>query len=384
MGAGEVIVRPRVAVFSGYYASQGGGIEMTTGELVACLRKSGMIVDWTALDDREPGPKGKYPVPGSNIVYERTGVPLPIPAPSALTKIWRVARLTDVIVVVEANFLVSALGFLAAKLLGKPTLLIQHVGQPSTVSRLARLLTLIGDKLIVRPVVRNADRCVCVSPVVAEHHRRDRDDIVSIGHHLDTATFRPEPDEMLRHAARASFGLAPTGGLACFVGRLTASKGVHVMEQLARRLPHWTFAVAGAGPVDIAAWRLPNIVPLGQLDREAVARLYRICDVTILPSPSESFSLVVREALASGSRVVCCDQVLETDPGLEPYLETTTVDLDDGPATADRFAAIVEGCDRTPNDAARTYVEQQCGWEATQGRYVDLIFDLFNQRVLRK
>jgi glycosyltransferase involved in cell wall biosynthesis len=39
------------------------------------------------------------------------------------------------------------------------------------------------------------------------------------------------------------------GKVACFVGRLTESKGISVIAELARLRPDWTFAVAGIGPI---------------------------------------------------------------------------------------------------------------------------------------
>ena len=53
---------------------------------------------------------------------------------------------------------------------------------------------------------------------------------------------------------------------------------------------------------------------LGRLDPNQLSKVYRACDVFVLPSEREVFPLVVQEAMASGLPIVMSD-----DPGLAAY-----------------------------------------------------------------
>lgn len=384
--AGKPIPQNAVALFSAYYPSHGGGMELASAELAEGLVRSGFQVEWVAQADRTAwdGLADQRvrltPLPGTDFVYALSGVPMPMPMPWALPAIFRTAKNASVVVIAEANFILSFIAFVAAKLHRKPILLVQHVGEPSTVSRLARWIMRLGEQMIVRPMVRNADAFVCVSPVVARHFAEvtTKSGCIVIGHGVDMGCFRLSSNAAEHAADRELLGLGANAKVCSFIGRLTESKGVLVFAEMARLRPEWIFVIAGIGPVDPDGWQLPNVRALGQLDRSEVARLYRVSDFTALPSQSESFSLVVREALACGSGVICADQILETDPGLAPYIMTARVDLSDVAATARLFAATLDNPARAPSNQARDYVAQQCSWDAVIARYVTLIKELLN------
>lgn len=373
-----------VALFSSYFPTHGGGMELATDDLARALIAAGLRVKWIAQSDgRLPAEMSGYcvPVPGSDIIYAISGVPMPIPAPWALPGIWSAVREANVVVVVEANFILSAIAFAVAKVLGKPILLVQHVGRPSTVSRLARLVMTLGERIVTRRMVESADAVVCVSRAVARHFAalRNRDARHVIGHGIDMDQFQPPADGAERVAAREQLGLPPTGKVACYVGRLTESKGISVVAEVARLRPDWTFAVAGSGPVRPDRWNLPNVIALGQLCRSDVAALYRAAEAMILPSQSESFSIVVREALAAGCHVHCADQILETDPGLVEFLVTEPVDLADVRGTAGRFAAALDAGPPTKLEHARAYVGETCSNMVVAARYVAIVAGLIRK-----
>lgn len=371
----------KVVIFSAYFPSHGGGMELACADLAGALHRAGMRVEWVSQADGEPGdqPGIKYtPVTGTDFIYALSGVPLPIPMPWSIPAISRAINRADVAIVAEANFILSAISFLVAKWNRTPTLLIQHVGEPSTVSKLARFVMRIGEALVVRPMVRSADTVICVSPVVARHFAgiRTKSDCLTIGHGLDLNMFRPSIDRAEKDEDRAALGLERDRRIAAFVGRLTESKGVSIIAGMAARRPDWTFVIAGTGPIDPRLWNLANVKVLGHLGRDQVAKLYRASDVTVLPSPSESFSLVVREALAAGCRVLCSDQILETDAGLRPFIVTERVDLGHPHETAGRFAAALDRCPTAPASEARAYVMEHCSPAHLFGRYIGLIEEM--------
>lgn len=365
-----------VALFSAYYPAHGGGMELACADLAGALAQAGLSVEWLSQRSGNlpdiPGVRCT-PLSGTDVVYALSGVPLPIPAPWSLPAMAVAMKRADVAIIAEANFVLSVVAFWIAKYYRKPILVIQHVGEPSTVSNFARLVMRVGERAAVRPMLRRADAVVCVSPVVARHFADlPQSRFLTIGHGIDVDGFRPSADEAERVSDRAALGL--TGKrIACFVGRLTRTKGIEIMARIAHRCPDWTFAVAGIGPIDPRGWGLDNVIALGQLDRADMGRLYRASDVTILPSQSESFSLVVREALASNCGVLCSPQILETDSGLAGHIETECVDIDDPDATAARFAAALDRYVRHPGAGAREYIVEHCSPAAVHRRYVELI-----------
>ena len=115
-------------------------------------------------------------------------------------------------------------------------------------------------------------------------------------HGVDTALFRFEP-----HAR-----LCPTLGTLArpvwlFVGRVSYEKNIEAFLQL--DLPG-TKIVCGEGPLKASLMaRHPHVRWLGVLSREELARVYAAADVFAFPSRSETFGLVMLEAMACGTPV---------------------------------------------------------------------------------
>ena len=112
----------------------------------------------------------------------------------------------------------------------------------------------------------------------------------------------------------SKFGLGNPGKLVSFVGKFTDFKGIDVLINAARivtdRIPNVAFALAGDGGLRgemeslVKALALDNIYFLGHQDQVAVADLYNLADVSVVPSRIEPFGLVAIEALACGTPVV--------------------------------------------------------------------------------
>lgn len=368
----------RLTVVSAYYPSHGGGMELACERLVEDLAAGGHEVRWMAqADGPVPDvPKGVCcPFYGSDLVYRLSGTPLPVPYPSVMVSLIRHLRWSDLVIIVEANFVISAIAYFVAKLMRSKVILVQHVGKPSTVSSIAIALAAMVEILVVRPMMRSADKVVFVSPWVASHFRHmhlDRRATI-VGHAIDTDVFRPASSIAEKVAARRRLGLPSQGPIACFVGRLTESKGVGVIEQMARERPQWTFAIAGTGPVNPESWRLANVRKLGQLGADMVAQVYHASDVLLLPSQSESFSLVVREAMACGCEVICASQILQTDHKLADFLNTAEVDLSDTAGTANRFLDLLDRERDIDVDAGRRHVLSECSPLEVRRRYLEVV-----------
>jgi glycosyltransferase involved in cell wall biosynthesis len=97
----------------------------------------------------------------------------------------------------------------------------------------------------------------------------------------------------------------PLGAMArpvsLFVGRLSYEKNIEAFLKL--DVPG-TKVVCGVGPLEASLKeRHPHVRWLGVLPREELARVYGAADVFVMPSQSETFGLVMLEAMASGTPV---------------------------------------------------------------------------------
>ena len=125
--------------------------------------------------------------------------------------------------------------------------------------------------------------------------------------------------------------------LVLFLGRLEARKGVYVLcdaiPDIIRRMPMTRFLLVGrdtntspnGGSVksylsEEAKGRgfVDNLVFIEFLSPDELITLYSTCDVFVLPSLQEGFSMVILEALACGKPIVATSAGGASDIGLMP------------------------------------------------------------------
>jgi glycosyltransferase involved in cell wall biosynthesis len=95
--------------------------------------------------------------------------------------------------------------------------------------------------------------------------------------------------------------LAVKRPLFLYVGRVSVEKNIEAFLRL--DLPG-TRVVAGVGPaLDALKRRFPEVAFLGVLERARLAQLYCAADVFVFPSRTDTFGLVMLEALACGTPV---------------------------------------------------------------------------------
>ena len=89
--------------------------------------------------------------------------------------------------------------------------------------------------------------------------------------------------------------------VALYVGRISYEKNIEAFLQL--DMPG-TKVVCGVGPLEARLKaKYPQVRWLGILDRAALAQVYAAADVFVFPSRSETFGLVMLEAMACGTPV---------------------------------------------------------------------------------
>ncbi|MES2191661.1 MAG: glycosyltransferase family 1 protein [Pseudomonadota bacterium] len=115
-------------------------------------------------------------------------------------------------------------------------------------------------------------------------------------HGVDTSLFGFQPDARL---------YPPMGTLSrpvsLFVGRVSYEKNIDAFLNL--DIPG-TKVVCGVGPLEASLKeRYPQVRWMGLMPRDELARVYAAADVFVFPSRSETFGLVMLEAMASGTPV---------------------------------------------------------------------------------
>ncbi len=160
----------------------------------------------------------------------------------------------------------------------------------------APLLQRAASKLAVRTAVSDAARDLIARYIPGDY--------VLTPNGIDARRFESDEAE-------------PEGGSkrVLFLGRLERRKGLEVLIQAMTRLRQEDveLVVAGSGPEEKASKTLAEQLQvrarfLGRVPDEEVPRLYRSADVYCAPGlRGESFGIVLVEAMAAGTPVVCSD-----------------------------------------------------------------------------
>jgi len=137
-----------------------------------------------------------------------------------------------------------------------------------------------------------------------------------VDHEMFATTAAPYQGREARSAARRDIGVDDRAFVVLFAGKLVDRKRPRdLVRAVARLREPATIVVAGAGPLDGAvraeASRLGvDLKILGFLNQTELGRAYALADCLALPSDrSETWGLVVNEALATGLPVVVSDAV---------------------------------------------------------------------------
>jgi len=372
----------RLLMVSHYFAERRGGVELVAAALARELAAAGFTVTWLATGEGVQSAGAAYrvrPLAATGLAERLLGIPYPLPLPSALRALREQVACSDLVLVHDALQLTSVVTARAARALGKPCVVVQHIGLVPYRNPLKRALMACANAWVAAPLLREADQVVFISEAVRQHFATlawRRPPLV-IFNGVDTRVFTPPPDTAAVAQARAALGL-PEGPVALFVGRFVEKKGLAVLAQLARGRPGVTFAFAGRGPLDPARWGLANVRTYASLSGRTLAPLYQASDLLLLPSVGEGFPLVVQEALACGLPVLCGRDTASADPRASSFLEGIEVDLARPQATARLFdAAITAALTRAqplPDRRARCdFARASYSWRASGEAYASVL-----------
>ena len=164
--------------------------------------------------------------------------------------------------------------------------------------------------------------CLATGPFQAEYARqyaRRNTPIGIIGNPVDTVAIR----ERLGHQADDRATLRRERDwtdrfVVTYVGRLSQEKNLSILVQAADQLADSgipvSVAFAGSGPLEdelrqMTATSRARLDLLGFVEGDRLAQVYAAADAFVLPSASESWGLVVNEAMEYGLPVVVSDRV---------------------------------------------------------------------------
>ena len=371
----------RVLMLSHYFEQRRGGIEIVAAALARELGARGFEVLWLAAGSAPSA--ATAPSRGSlaaSAVAERVlRIPYPVLLPSAWRRIFRAAASCDVFLVHDALYMTSIIASLAARLRGKPYVVVQHVGVVPFRSRLLRGLMRLANRCAAVPILRHADRVIFISQLTMRYFEqvRWRRPPALIFNGVDTEVFSPVLAREEVDHTRARLGIPAGSVVALFVGRFVEKKGLQVLEALARLRPDVQFVFAGYGALDPQAWALTNVRVHSGLVGPALAPLYRASDVLLLPSVGEGFPLVVQEALACGLRIVCGADTATADPRAARFLDPLPVDLDKPQHTARRWSQELSRLTAQPatlaERAARADFARTYSWATSGAAYAEIL-----------
>lgn len=123
---------------------------------------------------------------------------------------------------------------------------------------------------------------------------------------IDTEIFHPYDSESssdLKKELNIVSGPVVFHATALFSDDPNHIKGGYYIIELAKRLPNIKFVVAGAYKGEM---NLPgNIILLGKVsDKEKLARLYSMADLSVITSKKETFSMIVAESMCCGTPII--------------------------------------------------------------------------------
>lgn len=262
---------------------------------------------------------------------------------------------------------------------GVPLVVTEHTGPFSLLTR----------KHIIREItvksLKSADRVICVSPSLEKEVKRWLPEevygkIVCMPNGVDTDFFKPGANTGPKRPCRilSVISLDENKNPFCLL---------EAFRELKMRRPDAVLTVVGDGPLRSGAEKwveekgLSGSVCLtGWKSRDEVAALMReSCDLFVLPSRSETFGVVVIEAMSSGKPVVSTRCGGPESILTEEYLGELC--QSDSPASlAQSMEKVLGNIEKYPATRIRSFVMHKYGYKHLSRKIVDLYEDVASNR----
>jgi glycosyltransferase involved in cell wall biosynthesis len=367
----------RLLIVSHYYPEHRSGIEIIAGELAGRLARRGVEVAWaaSASRDRSTGPPGvrRVALPAWNVTERRLGFPYPLWGPLGLSRLGLAVARADLVHLHDSLYMGNVCAYLWARLLGKPVIVTQHIGEVPYTRRALRVTQGLANRSLARLVLSGSNRVVYYSRKASDYFAQLfslRRPARFIPNGVDTATFHPVPAEQ-RRLLRAELGWPADRLVLLFVGRFVEKKGLKMLRRLAEQVTGCEWVFIGWGPEDPARWGLPQVRCPGSLPQHEIARSYQAADLLVLPSVGEGFPLVVQEAMACGLPAMISKDTASGVPEVGPLLDCLDLNVEE-------WLAVLRTLERDPaalgprRDPVAEYARRNWDWDECADRYLAL------------
>ncbi len=378
--------KPRLLLLTHYYPAHRGGVEIVAEQLATRLAKY-YEIHWLAADcDPAPDISGITCSPRQAWNgLEKHGLPWPI---WSFRHCWNLKGMiaeSDILHIHDFIYPAHLLAILLAKILRKPVVLTQHIGDIEYRNPLLRSILKIINRSFGRFMLGISSQVVFISPRVKtsfEAYTRFSSTPEYWPNGVDSQIFTPVQFSETRNKFRELHGLDPTKPTLLFVGRFVERKGLSFLRQMAEIRPDWQWCFAGRGPLDPTTWRLPNVFVYQGCQGTSLASLYQLADALVLPSYGEGFPLVVQESLACGTVAIVS---AETAAG-GPELPNCIIPIEHAPQNPDpeHWISVIESYLNSSQKheglqfRAKKAKELWC-WENVTANYRKLLSGLLEQ-----
>jgi glycosyltransferase involved in cell wall biosynthesis len=203
------------------------------------------------------------------------------------------------------------------KLHGK--VLVGFRGDSHLVGRARGIKRWLKDRLM-RWVYKHVDLAYYVGQNNEEYFRHaglSATQLVFVPHAVDNARFMADPDikDAKARQWRSELGFSDGDVVFLYAGKFMMLKNLFMLIQAFKKVqvPHARLVLAGSGILEKILHSLasddPRITFLGFRNQTEMPILYRLADVFVLPSTSETWGLSINEAMASGCAIICSNQI---------------------------------------------------------------------------
>lgn len=212
----------------------------------------------------------------------------------------------------------------------------------------------------IYPIFRkfHSSGSACLVPtqnVQNELEARGFKNVVRWSRGVDANQFKPNPD------------LRNTSGVPrlLYVGRLAVEKNIEAFLQL--DVPGEK-VIVGDGPAKAALeQKFPNATFLGKLEGQSLADIYASCDVFVFPSRTDTFGIVLLEALASGIPVAAYPVTGPVDVVGADVVQGG-ISGSDVAVLDDNLAVAIEKAQELSPSKCRTFAEAQ-SWDVSAAQF---------------
>lgn len=191
---------------------------------------------------------------------------------------------------------------------------------------------------------------------------------------------------------RAKFGLDESCKCILYAGNLLKYKGVqyliYAFKNLSKYIKNVKLLIIGDGPYKYMLLRMTrelsveqNVIFTGFLQRKILLSTLKACDVFVMPSSYEAFSMITAEAMACGKPVIACNVGGLPELGLSPKL---LVEYGDVHSMTRLIIHILENDDiaRDIGLKNQSIVFNNFSWENLVNRIQDLYLEVMASREL--